>query len=220
MREEEASMPVSGVLERLLDYWHQLPREEGVAVPLRSTLQPTDLHELLPRISLMKRLDRYDVQVSMVGTSADALWQAPMAGINAFDLTVPSMRENTAKLYAAILDQPSGVHMLETVTHRTGKPAEVASLYLPLADRSGSPTYIIGCSVYVKQPRYGRINDRLMLDHSKISNIEFIDLGRGKPAVAFERPSVRPRTEQPAQRWWDRFMPSRPRAGGTGWLDA
>lgn len=212
-------MPVSGVLEQLLGYWHELPREDGASIPTRNALHPTALHELLPRISLMKRLDRYDVQVSMVGTSAEALWQAPLAGINAFDLTAPAMRENTARLYEAILDQPSGVHMLETVRRRSGSPAEVASLYLPLADRFGKPTYIIGCSVYVRQSRYGRLNNRLMLDHQKISNIEFLDLGSGKPTVRFERPKIRPQTD-PASRWWDRFMPSRPRPGNDSWLDA
>lgn len=212
-------MPVSGVLERLLDYWHSVPRENGSTVPSRSALHPTDLHELLPRISLMKRIDRYDVQVSMVGTSAESLWQAPMAGINAFDLTLPNMRENTARLYEAILDQPSGVEMLEQVVRKNGETADVESLYLPLADDNGNSTYIIGCSVYVKQPRYGRINDRLILDHQRVSNLEFIDLGNGKPTVIFEKPKPRPRPE-PQSRWWDRFMPSKPRPTNSDWLDA
>lgn len=216
-------MPVSGVLGQLLDCWHQLPREDGATVPARSVLHTANLHELLPRISLMKRLDTYDVQVSMVGTSAEALWQAPLAGINAFDLTAPDMRENTARLYEAILDQPSGVHMLETIRRQNGNPAEVASLYLPLADKLGDPTYILGCSVYVKSSLYGRINSRLMLDHRKISNIEFLDLGAGKPVLRFERPKPRPRPAT-TSRWWDRFIPSRPntaaRTGSDSWLDA
>ncbi len=212
-------MPVSGVLGRLLEYWHTLPRDRGAALPRKCVLHPTDLHELLPRISLMKRIDRYDVQVSMIGTTQDALWQAPMAGINAFDLTTPNMRENTARLYEAILDQPSGVQMQETVRRRSGDSAEVESLYLPLADDDGMATYIIGCSVYLKQPRYGRINDRLMLDHQKVSTIEFLDLGRGKPVVTFEKPAPRPRPE-PEPRWWDRFMPSRPRTGSDTFMDA
>ncbi len=216
-------MPVAGILGQLLDHWHQLPKEEGATIPARCALHTANLHELLPRISLMKRLDRYDVQVSMVGTSAEALWQTPLAGINAFDLTAPDMRENTARLYEAILDQPSGVHMLETIRRQNGSPAEVASLYLPLADERGDPTYILGCSVYVKQSLYGRINNRLMLDHRKISNIEFLDLGAGKPVVRFERPKPRDRAAS-TPRWWERFIPSRPDTGGhtanDRWLDA
>lgn len=212
-------MPVSGVLGRLLDYWHTLPRENGAAIPTRSVLHPVDLHELLPRIALMKRVDRYDVRVSMVGTGAHALWQAPMAGFNAFDLTIPAMRENTARLYEAILDQPSGVQMTESVRHRDGNSREVESLYLPLAARDGTPTYIIGCSVDLKQPRYGRINDRLLLDHQLVSNIDFIDLGRGKPTVLFEKPPPRQRPEE-QPRWWDRFMPNRPRPSDSSWLDS
>ncbi|NVJ99662.1 MAG: PAS domain-containing protein [Alphaproteobacteria bacterium] len=212
-------MPVSGVLGRLLEYWHDLPRENGATIPTRTVLHPVELHELLPRISLMKRLDRYDVRVSMIGTSADALWQAPMAGFNAFDLTSPAMRENTARLYEAILDQPSGVQMTETVRRRDGDSKEVESLYLPLAARDGTPTYIIGCTVDLQKPKYGGINDRLMLDHQQVSSIEFIDLGRGKPTLLFEKPKPRPRPE-PDAKWWGRFMPNKPRPSDNSWLDS
>ncbi|NVJ70940.1 MAG: PAS domain-containing protein [Alphaproteobacteria bacterium] len=212
-------MPVSGVLGRLLEYWQTLPRVNGADIPSKHVLHPTDLHELLPRISLMKRIDRYDVQVSMIGTSENNLWQTPIAGMNAFDLTTPAMRENTARLYEAILDQPSGANMLETIKRRNGSKADVESLYLPLANDDGKATYIIGCSVYLKQPSLGRINDRLVLDHQRISNIQFIDLGRGLPHVIFEKPQPRPQP-QPEHRWWERFMPTRPRPAPDTMLDA
>ncbi len=212
-------MPVSGVLEQLLNYWQDLPRENSASIPARRSLQLIELHELLPRISLMKRRDRFDVQVSMIGTSTPDLWQTPMPGFNAFDLTSPDLYENTARLYDAVLMQPSGAHLVESVYRHSGRDAEVASLYLPLADRDGAPVYIVGCSVYRKRPSYGRINDRLMLDHQKVSSVEFIDLGYGKPIVQFERPKRRPRPEA-ENRWWDRFMPTKPRPSKNTWLDA
>ncbi|WP_262691070.1 PAS domain-containing protein [Kordiimonas aestuarii] len=212
-------MPISGVLEQLLNYWHELPRNHGANIPARHALNLAELHELLPRISLLKRVDRFDVQVSMIGTSAPALWHNPVTGFNAFDLTSPDLYENTAKLYDAVLEQPSGAHMLEKVYRHKGRDADIASLYLPLADRDGAPIYIIGCSVYRKRPAYGRINDRLIPDHQKVSSIEFIDLGYGKPTVSFEKPARRPRPE-PELRWWDRFMPSKPRPTKGTWMDA
>ena len=213
-------MPISGVLEQLLKYWQELPRESGAMIPARASLQPIELHELLPRISLMKRRDRYDLQVSMIGTGTPTLWQTPMAGMNAFDLTSPDMRENTARLYEAVLDQPSGVHMLESVFHRRGRDVQIASLYLPLADRDGKSVYIIGCSVYRKKGAYGRINDRLLPDHQKVSSIEFIDLGYGKPTIQFDRPERREPHPGVGTRWWDKFMPTKPRPSGNTWLDA
>ncbi|MCJ9427582.1 PAS domain-containing protein [Kordiimonas marina] len=212
-------MPVSGVLEQLLHYWQALPREVGAIIPARAALHPSELREYLPRLALMKRLDRYDIAVSMIGTSTDQLWQAPIAGINAFDLTSPTARENTARLYSAILDQPTGVIMRETVRRREGKNAELSSIYLPLADEHGSPSYIVTCSAYEHRSRYDRINDRLMPDHQKVSSVEFIDIGSGIPEIEFERPVPRPAT-RPEQRWWERFMPAKPRPAEGTWHDA
>jgi len=207
-------VPVSGVLERFLDYWHELPRENGAVLPSRSALEPSCLHEMLPRIALLKRLDRYDVTVSMMGTEQDSQWRGPMVGMNAFDLTAPNMRENTAELYSAVLDQPAAAIMRETILKKDGKPADVASLYLPLADRYGCPTYIVGCTVYEKRPTYNSINDRLVLDHQRVRNVEFLDIGAGQPAYKFTRPAPRaPQASEPP--WWNRFMPIRPRLNGT-----
>ncbi|TNE61884.1 MAG: PAS domain-containing protein [Alphaproteobacteria bacterium] len=212
-------MPVSGVLERLLEYWQSLPRESGAVIPARTALRPSELHEHLPRLALMKRLDRYDMVVSMIGTSADQLWHAPFVGMNAFDLTSPTLRENTSMLYSAILDQPTGVVMRETVRRRGGKNAELSTLYLPLADELGYPSYIVCCSAYEHRSKYERINDRLLPDHQRVSSIEFIDIGSGTPHIQFERPAPRP-SPRADQRWWERFMPVRPRPTPGTWLDA
>jgi hypothetical protein len=198
-------MPVSGVLEQFLEYWHSLPKDGGTVLPERNALKPSRLHEMLPRLALLKRLDRYNVMVSMMGTERDNQWRGPMVGMNAFDLTAPNMRENTAKLYSAVLDQPSAAILRETISNKNGQSADVASLYLPLADSLGAPTYIVGCTVYEKRPKYETINDRLVLDHQRVRNIEFIDIGGGKPIYHFERPAPRA-PDAPDNRWWDRFM--------------
>lgn len=169
----------------------------------------------------MKRLDRYDVMVSMVGTGTDALWHTPVAGMNAFDFASPDMRENTARLFEAILDQPAGVFMSEKIRRSDGKDTDVSSLFLPLTDDNGVPTYIVGCSVYDKRDKEAGVNERVMLDHQKISSIEFLDIGRGMPHVTFEAPKPRP-APKIEQRWWERLMPAKPRPvpSKSGWLDA
>jgi len=203
-------MPVSGVLEQFLDYWQDLPRGEEGILPAHAALKPSSLHEMLPRLALLKRLDRYNVTASMMCTEYDSQWRGPMVGMNAFDLTAPNMRENTAELYSAVLDQPAAALIRETINLKNGKSADVASLYLPLANKVGAPTYIVGCTTYEKRPTYESINDRLILDHQRVRNIEFLDIGAGYPAFQFERPE--PRGPDPiGHTWWERFMPSRNR---------
>lgn len=214
-------MPVPGVLEQFLDYWHDLPRGCDGILPARTALQPSKLHELLPRLALLKRLDRYNVTASLMCTEHDSQWRGPMVGMNAFDLTAPDRKENTANLYSAVLDQPAAALIRETIHLKGGTPADVASLYLPLCNKAGVPTYIVGCTVYEKRASYTNINDRLILDHEHVRNIEFLDIGAGQPAFEFERPEPRPRSDETASKWWDRFVPTRGRnRSGDARLDA
>lgn len=199
-------MPLSGVLEQLFDYWRSLPREGGEPIPARQNLLPTDLHDVMPRISLLKRLHRYQVHVSMIGTANNASWRSPFIGMNAFDLTAPAMRENSAKLYATILDHPCAALMKENIASKSGKSRCIQSLYLPMTDRSGKANYIVGCSSYQRKPCYENTNDRLMPAHNHVVDVEFIDIGSGLPSVHFEQ--VEPiETPSLSFQWWERFLP-------------
>ncbi len=199
-------MPLSGVLEQLFKYWESLPRSAGTVLPARRELRPTDLRDVIPRLSLLKRQHRYQVNVSMIRTGYNTSWRSPFVGINSFDLTTPSMRENSAKLYEAVLDQPCGALMTENILSKSGKQRCVHSLYLPLADRSGQARYIVGCSAYQHKPCFENTNERLVPAHDQVLDVEFLDIGAGQPAVTFEKISLQ---ERPALslHWWDRFIP-------------
>lgn len=199
-------MPLSGVLEQLFEYWKSLPREGGNILPARRDLLPTDLHEIMPRLSLLKRHQRYQVHVSMIGTAHNSSWRSPFIGMNTFDLTTPSMRENSAKLYESVLDSPAGALMTENIISKSGQQRCVHSLYLPLADKNGAANYIIGCSAYRRKPCYENTNDRLIPAHDQVLDVEFIDVGAGLPVVEFERilPAQRPEL---SLHWWERLLP-------------
>lgn len=205
-------MPLSGVLEELFKYWRSLPRSEGSFLPTRHELIPTDLRDVIPRLSLLKRQHRYQVNVSMIRTGYNTSWRSPFVGMNSFDLTAPSMRENSAKLYEAVLDQPCGALMTENILGKNGKQRCVHSLYLPLTDRDGQARYIVGCSAYLHKACYENTNERLVPAHEEVLNVEFLDIGAGQPSVTFEKVSLQ---ERPALslHWWDRFIPdwSKPR---------
>jgi len=199
-------MPLSGVLEQLYEYWKSLPRGEGSLIPARCSLTPTDLRDVIPRLSLLKRQHRYQVNVSMIRTGQNTSWRSPFVGINSFDLTTPSMRENSAKLYEAILDQPSGALMTENILNKNGKQRCIHSLYLPLSDSQGKTSYIIGCSAYRRMPRFDTINKQMLLAHEQVLDVEFLDVGAGKPVVNFEKINTHQRPTL-SLHWWDRFLP-------------
>lgn len=199
-------MPLSGVLEQLHEYWKSLPRGKDQLLPARSTLIPTDLHHAIPRLSLLKRQHRYQVHVCMIRTAYNSAWQSPFVGINSFDLTTPCMRENSAMLYEAVLDHPCGAVLTENIVNKQGKQRCVHSLYLPLADNTGNAKYIVGCSVYRRKPCYDNTNERLVPAHENVLDVEFLDIGAGKPGIAFEKVPLDQRPTL-SLHWWDRFLP-------------
>ena len=210
---------MSGVLGRLLEYWMSLPRSGSSLIPGRTALQCSELLELMPRLALLKRLDRYNVQASMMNISNSTILQNPLLGMNAFDLTAPAIREQRASFYEAVLDKPAVAQMRETVRQQNGKEASVKSLYLPMADSRGEANYIIACTVYENRPEYNGINDRLVLDHQNVQDLSFIDIGGGVPTVTFERqaPEVIKLSEH---RWWSRLVPVRRKADAPNRLNA
>ncbi len=212
-------MPVSGVLECLFNYWERLPRTGVDSLPIRAALNSVELLELLPRVALLKRVDRYNVQASMMNLSDTSLWQRPFVGMNAFDLTAPEVRESRAKFYEAVLDQPAAAHLKETIQQKDGVQATVKSLYLPLADGRGQATYIMACTVYDNTVHNNNINDRLVLDHQDVKELEFIDIGNGIPIMQFERPEPRA-AEDNDLNWWQRIMPGRYKPVYTTRLDS
>jgi len=199
-------MPLSGVLEQLFKYWESLPRSDDSLLPMRHDLRPTDLKDVIPRLSLLKRQHRYQVNVSMIRTGYNTSWRSPFVGINSFDLTTPSMRENSAKLYEAVLDQPCGALMTENILSKTGKQRCVHSLYLPLTDRSSHARYIVSCSAYQHKPCFENTNERLTPAHDQVLDVEFLDIGAGQPTVVFEKASLQDRPTL-SLHWWDRFIP-------------
>lgn len=200
-------MPLPDVLSQLMHYWQALPQRGSRCIPSRFSMLPTDLADITPRLSLLKRESRYQVNVSKVGTSHNTAWQSPLVGMNSFDLIPPNMRENMAKLYAAVLDHPCGVVLTEQYTARSGAYRKVYSLYLPMTDKNDHPHYIIGCSAYEKISEIQPINDRLLPAHEQVTSVEFLDIGAGIPAVEFEIPEQIARQAPLSQTWWARLVP-------------
>lgn len=208
-------MLLSGALEQLYIYWKALPRDDGAIVPARFHMLPTDLKSTLPRVSLLKRKSRYDVQVSMINTSQNEGWCGPFLGMNAFDLTAPHMRENSARLYEALLSHPCGAMMREEIRTKNGKVRQIQSLYLPLSNIHGEPAYLLICSVCLKANtgKSVKAHDRLLAGHDHVIDIECLDIGAGIPTIEFENHTAEPSQPDLSHHWWDRFMPNIP-----GWF--
>lgn len=202
-------------IERLWRHWRNLPCPNGSSVPLRRTLEIARLSDILPRLSLMERNGPYNMTVGLVGTAVDALWDAPITGMNAFDLTSPSMREEAELFYTTLLTKPCAAIIREHVHKRSARDMDVSTLYLPLADREGEPSYIIGCSVFAASSSKASLSEHLVTDRRQLDLVEFLDIGSGLPApqtlktFSAAKDLQNPKPQQFSDHgWWRRFLPS------------
>lgn len=201
-------MALPSALDEIIGIWRALPRKAGALLPCRRALNPRDLARALPRVALMQRRERYDIQVGMVETPFDAHWSEGMAGFNAFDIADSDMRENIARFCDAILSQPAGAWVEEKVEAMGGGEATVSTLYLPLTDRQDRATYIMGCSVSDRPAAHRSLREKLVPTPSAIAAVRFFDIGRGKPSVAFEPMTRLARSASLKERFLDPAAPT------------
>ncbi len=205
--------PLPDPLERLWGYWNALPKMGGSILPPRIAFRPDELIDLLPRISLMKRIHRHEIIIGLTGSEVDKLWDRKLTGMNIFDLTAPSMRENVARFYDAILgksfDQigPAAAVSNEHSVDAHGRTLDVTSMYLPLCDLAGNPNYILGCTLPAHHNWRGTVKDRFVLDHRQIKGVKFFDVGAGMPEVTFIEPIADHIPPPSAHSWWSRILP-------------
>lgn len=199
-------------LERLWRHWCSLPCPNGTGMPLRRALNIARLSDILPRLSLMQRHGPEEMTVGLVGTAVDSLWEAPITGMNAFDLVTPSMRSDIAVFYNSLLDHPCGAITRERVIKGTSKQIDVATLHLPLCDRSGNPSYIVGCSVFSTPEIQPSLKEHVITERRQLQATQFLDIGAGLPdgdAIRILNP-MSDDDSAPArdEGWWRKFLPT------------
>ncbi|NVJ97096.1 MAG: PAS domain-containing protein [Alphaproteobacteria bacterium] len=132
-----------GQFETLFAYWCRL-RDDAGGVPPRLSLDPVAIKELLPNIFLIERRAHDDLYVRLSGTAIDALSPAPMTGANYLDLCMPDTRDFVAESAKLVCMHPCGNRYKRAVTFEAGGCHEITTAALPMTDRHGAPTYILG----------------------------------------------------------------------------
>lgn len=164
-----------------LGYWQSLPCEAGCDIPRKSAMNPADIKELLPFITIHERLDRYDMRGRLTGTAIDEMFGANFTGVNLFDLYDRADHDFFALLHDNMLNTPCGSRTWRRVLMPDGEHFVIESMHLPLADDAGKPTFLL--TLMGPQPDYTpsetapHKNDIATLEKT----IEYLDLGFGLP---------------------------------------
>lgn len=177
-----------GHFEALFAYWEHL-RDAVGGVPARLSLDPVGIRELLPFIFLVERRSHTDLYVRLSGTAIDSLSPVPMTGANYLDLCPAENRAFVADSAKAVCTHPCGHKLKRVVTFEDGTSHEVTTAALPMTDRDGNCSYLLGVMVSRTDHLSALSKIAGNLD-VKLMESEFFDIGFGVPqsAPAFQAP--------------------------------
>lgn len=167
--------------QALLDYWYTI-RGDG-AVPDRTGFNPADIPQLLPHLMLLEYQGHGALVYRLIGSAVVEKLGADFTGLCHLDIVPQTRRLQTAARYREILTTPCGMAVHRALRTKYGAAVVLECIYLPLRDRRGKITQLIGSANVLRE--YDRQTERACsLD--QFHKISFINLGAGTPATAHQ----------------------------------
>ena len=128
-------------VNRFLDHWRGL--REARQIPRKSALNPIEIKDDLPHLSIHERKDRETFIYRLHGTGIAAHSPVDRTGENVIANTPEIWREAVAMLLNAILDQPCVIREEHTFLDPVLGVRAREGLHLPLADDDDDPRFVL-----------------------------------------------------------------------------
>lgn len=150
----------------------------GALIPPIASVQPESFGALASNVFRLQAYGPRHMQIEVFGPGLEAL-TGRAADRNTFDTYTPDTIENYERLFANIL-RPSPCLILSTIRTKSGRDWGIENAYLPAADETGKPRFIIGFITLVgeRQEGPGWREDYLKRE---IASEHYIDVGAGVP---------------------------------------
>jgi hypothetical protein len=166
--------------KRLYEYWLTLPKA-GI-LPLRSSVNPADIKDILPEVSIAEWIAPDTLKFRLAGTGVVERLGFDPTGRNFLDLIGSEEKNRMVRRLALIMDTPCGARSVRQEDYQGGLQRLVEHVALPLdSGRTGLSMLIAATGqldrseAVAKSSRLTRIG--MPLDY------EFIDLGAGVPEL-------------------------------------
>lgn len=164
----------------LLEYWHSLECCDGAKVPAKSALNPADIADLLPFLTLHERLGRYDMRAILTGIGIDdAIGR--FTSQNLFDFYPDENHEFYANLHDDTLGVPCGTRINRTVETDGGQGFAIKSIHLPLANAQGDILIIVSLILPQRGLPTAPKSRKATSFSRPVADVEYLDLGYGVP---------------------------------------
>lgn len=148
---------VASNTQSLFDYWCSIRGRE--IVPNRSDIKPVAILPLLPNLMILEYRADGTLIYRLAGTACADKLGVDLTGSNLFDYIAPHQRAQAALRVNIVRDHPCGLLVYEKLQSRHNTPFVAEIIYLPLRDRDGVITQLIGSVVIVERGEKGAMTN-------------------------------------------------------------
>lgn len=148
-------------------------------MPCRSDLRPVAILPLLPNLMILEYRADGALVYRLAGTGCIETLGIDLTGANLFDLIVPHQRIKAGHRLNIVRDRPCGLLVQEKLRSKYNTPFVVEIIYLPLRDRTGQITQLLGSANVIDQGAKGSLTDAPA--HMTAIAAQFLDIGAGLP---------------------------------------
>ncbi len=166
-------------LEEFATYWSELPKDQ--MLPHRQDFRPERISKSLPNFSIHELIRPDFIQLRLIGTDIEKIYDQNMTGKNYLDFVAPTGRVKVSQVIHTACTHPAGMVFQIKSTTKKGTVLNRESIAFPMRDNDGLPRLIYYCTVTTNPGYYAdQILERLII--TDIS-IHYIDIGAGIPNV-------------------------------------
>lgn len=168
---------VASTTRCLFEYWCSL-REQDI-VPNRSDLRPAAMLPLLPNLMILEYRTPGTLIYRLAGTASAEKLGIDFTGSNLLDHIAPRQRREAEFRMNVLRTQPCGLIAHEALRSRHQTPFVAEVIFLPLRDRHGEITQLIGSSCTIEQGDKGAMagTEEAMITVAA----DFLDIGASMP---------------------------------------
>lgn len=168
---------VASNTQSLFEYWCSIRGRE--IVPNRSDVKPVAILPLLPNLMILEYRADGALVYRLAGTACAEKLGIDLTGSNLFDHIAPHQRTNAKLRVNMVRDHPCGLLVYEKLQSKHNTPFVAEIIYLPLRDRDGVITQLIGSVVIVERGE----KEAMTNAPSPMMAVaaQFLDIGAGMP---------------------------------------
>lgn len=168
---------------RLYEYWLSLPRTG--CLPVRSSVDPEALIDILPTIRILEWVPPDQLRVRLLGTGQVDRMGRDITGANYFDLLSEAGRKRSVRNTELMFSKPCGLLTLREERYENGDIDTVERLSLPLRHEERGTPHLIGTSAPLVEKKLDLDRGKRFLD-TPIISYRFIDIGAGIPEESLD----------------------------------